>query len=133
MILFHLKSFFRSQDIKVFDLTFSSCRKNGLMRKIRLISKLIAVHTLPDISRSKSNRPVKFGQLINYNKRYNFLQKSCRKCGRGSLQTTFLFLFLNIYMRWIQVADSHRPWHTTRTNCIKFKNIDPEICSFLIF
>ena len=37
--LFHLKSFLRSQDNWVFVLTFWACRKNGLIRKIRLISK----------------------------------------------------------------------------------------------
>ena len=31
---------FRSQDIKVSVLNFYSCRKNDLLRKIRLISKL---------------------------------------------------------------------------------------------
>ena len=37
-IPFHLKSSFRSQDIKVFVLTFWSCRKT-VMQKIRFISK----------------------------------------------------------------------------------------------
>ena len=39
--LFHLKSSFHSQDILIFLLTFFSCRKNDLMRKIRLISKFL--------------------------------------------------------------------------------------------
>ena len=38
-LLFHLKSSFRSQDIQIFILTFWSCRRNGLIRKTRLISK----------------------------------------------------------------------------------------------
>ena len=33
VFLFHLKSSFRSQDIYVFVMTFSSCRKNGLIRQ----------------------------------------------------------------------------------------------------
>ena len=37
--LFHLKSSFRSEDIKIFIVAFWSCRKNGLITKIRLISK----------------------------------------------------------------------------------------------
>ena len=41
-ILFHLKSSFHSQCISVFDMTFCSCRKNGLVRKIRLVSKFMA-------------------------------------------------------------------------------------------
>ena len=39
--LFHIKSNFRSQDILIFVLAFRSCRKNGLIRKIRLTLKLI--------------------------------------------------------------------------------------------
>ena len=39
--LFHLKSYFRSQDIQVSVLTFWACRKNDLMRNIRLLSSLV--------------------------------------------------------------------------------------------
>ena len=42
--------------------------KNGLIRRIRLISKFmkqtIGIHILPNISRSKGNQTMKFGQLI---------------------------------------------------------------------
>ena len=67
---------------------FWSCRKNGLIRKIRLTPKFvtsqpgsqtIALHILPDISQSKGNQTMKFGQLIEYNKRNIFLQKLCGK------------------------------------------------------
>ena len=37
------------------------------------------IHTLPNISQSKSNQKMKLGQSIEYNKRNNFLQKLCRK------------------------------------------------------
>ena len=33
----------------------------------------IAIHILPNISRSKDNQTMKFGQLPEYNKRKNFL------------------------------------------------------------
>ena len=55
--------------------------KSGLIRKIRLISKFvmsqpgketIAVHILPNVSRSKDNQAIKFGQLIEYNMRNIF-------------------------------------------------------------
>ena len=36
-------------------------------------------HRLPDISRSKGNQAMKFGQLIEYNLGNVFLQNSCRK------------------------------------------------------
>ena len=39
----------------------------------------ITIHTLPNISRSKDNQAIRFGQLIEYNMRNIFLQKSCRK------------------------------------------------------
>ena len=62
--------------------------KNGLIRKIRLILKFmasqsgqqtIAIHILPDISRSKGNQTMKFGQLIEYNMRNIFVEKSYTK------------------------------------------------------
>ena len=68
--------------------TFWSCRKNGLIRKIKLTSKFmtsqpglqtIAIHILPNISQSKGNQTMKFGQLIEHNKRNIFLQKLCEK------------------------------------------------------
>ena len=37
---FHLTSFFHSHDISIFVLTFWSCRKNGSIRKIRIVSNL---------------------------------------------------------------------------------------------
>ena len=41
VFLFHIKSSFRSQDISVFVLIFSACRKNGLNKKTGLISKFM--------------------------------------------------------------------------------------------
>ena len=57
-------------------------RKNGLIRKTRLTSKFmtsqaglqtIAIHALPNMSKSKGNQTMKFGQLLEYNKRNVFL------------------------------------------------------------
>ena len=68
--LFHLKSSFRSQDIYVFVMTFWSCMKKGLIRKIRLTSKFmtsqpaqqtITIHILSNISWSKGNQTMKLG------------------------------------------------------------------------
>ena len=39
----------------------------------------IAIHILPNISQSNSNQTMKFGQLIEYNKRNIFLQNLCGK------------------------------------------------------
>ena len=63
--------------------------KNGLISKIRLILKLmtsqpglqtIAIHILPNIARSEGNQTMKFGQLIEYNMRSIFVEKSYTKC-----------------------------------------------------
>ena len=37
----------------------------------------IAIHIFPNISQSKDNQTMKFGQLIEYKKKNNFLQKLC--------------------------------------------------------
>ena len=44
--------------------------------------QIITIHILSDISRSKGNLAIKFGQLTKYNLENSFLQKSGRKRGR---------------------------------------------------
>ena len=39
------------------------------------------MHILPNISRSKGNQTMKFGQLRDYDKRNIFHEKSYTKCG----------------------------------------------------
>ena len=39
----------------------------------------IAIDVLPNISLNKGKQAMKFGQLIEYNKRNTFLQKLCEK------------------------------------------------------
>ena len=65
-------------------MTFLSRRKNGLIRKIRLIPKFmtsqpgsqtIMIGILFNISQSKGSETMKLGQLIENNKRNIFLQK----------------------------------------------------------
>ena len=79
---FFLKSSFRTQDIQVFVMTFWSCRKKGLIRKVRLTSKVmtsqsgfqtITIHILSDISQSKGNQTMKLDGLIEYNEINIFL------------------------------------------------------------
>ena len=43
--------------------------------------KIATSQILPNISRSKSNQTMKFTQLIEYNIRKIFLEKSYTKCG----------------------------------------------------
>ena len=49
----------------------------------------MAIHMLPNISRSKSNQTVKFGQLINYNMRHIFLEKLYTKYGGEAIPRPF--------------------------------------------
>ena len=72
--------------------------KNGLIRNIRLISKFmtsqpgkqtIAIHRLPNTSRSKDNQTMKFGQLIECNKKNIFLKKSYGRYGGESIPRPF--------------------------------------------
>ena len=72
--------------------------KNGLIRKINLISKFvtsqsgyqtIAIHMLTNISRSKGNQAMKFGQLIEHNMKNIFLKKSYAKCGTETTPSPF--------------------------------------------
>ena len=73
-------------------------KKNGLIRKIRLVLKFMksqlgkktfALHLLPNISRSKDNQRMKFGQLIEYNKKNILIEKSYRQCGGETIPRPF--------------------------------------------
>ena len=81
-----------------FCLHFLVIYQNGLIKKIRLISKFltsqldkqtIVIHILPNISKSKGNQTIKFGQLIECNTRNIFLEKSYTKCGEESSSRPF--------------------------------------------
>ena len=77
--------------LKIFKLSFHDffvMYQNDLIKKIRLIANFmtsqpgyqtIAIYILPDISRSKGNQTMKFGQLIECNMRNIFLEKSYTK------------------------------------------------------
>ena len=82
------KALFVLKKFQGFFTTFRLCRKNGFIRKITLTSKFmmsqhglqtIAIHILSSISQCRGNQAMKFGQLIEYNKRNIFLQKLCGK------------------------------------------------------
>ena len=50
----------------------------------------IAMLILPNISRSKGNQTMKFGQVIEYDMRHVFLEKTYIKCGGETILDTFL-------------------------------------------
>ena len=69
---------------------FLVMKKNGLIRKLILMSEfltlqtgqqIITIHILFNIPRSKGNQTMKFGQLIEYSIRNIFLEKSYTKYG----------------------------------------------------
>ena len=49
----------------------------------------IAIRILPNISRSKGNQTMKFGQLIEYILINIFLEKSCKNCAEGTIPKPF--------------------------------------------
>ena len=62
-----------------------------MIRKLRKVSKFmmsqtrtqtITINIFANISIRKDNQTMKFGQLIKYNVKSIFLQKSCRKHGK---------------------------------------------------
>ena len=59
----------------------------------------IVIHILPNISRSKANQTMKFGQLIKYIMRHIFLEKSYTKwSGKTSPRFFSGKLKLSIYL-----------------------------------
>ena len=55
-------------------------------------SQITAIYILPNISQSKSNQTMKFGQLIEYNKRKIFLHKLRRKWDKEASSRPLSFL-----------------------------------------
>ena len=48
-----------------------------------------SIHTLPNISRIKSNQTMKFDQLIEYDMRKPFLKKSYARCAGETIPIPF--------------------------------------------
>ena len=51
--------------------------------------QIIAMCIFTNISKSKGNQAMKFGQLIEYNMRNIFYEKSYTKCGRETIPKPF--------------------------------------------
>ena len=61
--------------------------------------QIIAIRILPNISQSKDNQAMKFGQLIEYNKRNIFIQKLCGKKGRGIISRDISIFLKSLNVR----------------------------------
>ena len=98
MLFILFQKLFSSSGFLKLSLEFSAMPKNGLIKKIRLTSKFmtsqpgyqtVAIHILSNISRSKSNQAMKFGQLIRYKMRNIFLENSYPNCGGDTIPRPF--------------------------------------------
>ena len=67
--------------------------------------KIITIHILPNISRSKGNQAMKSGQSIKYSVRNVFLHKSCRKWSRETRSRPILFF--KIAFCKVKTSDQH--------------------------
>ena len=85
-----------------------------------------AIHILHNISRSKSNQKIKFGQLIEYNTRYIFLKKSYVKYGSETIPSVFfkkpkLSISLDQWLNFIQsvfiVCKVEGYWNILKVSC----------------
>ena len=102
--LFDLKSHFLSQYLN-FCVDFLVMQLNGLTKNIRLISNFmtskhgeqtIVIKTLLNISKIKSSLTMKFGQLIEYNMKNIFPEKSYKMWWRTSPRSFSVKLKLSI-------------------------------------
>ena len=97
-MLFSPQQLFSFSRYVSFYLDFLVMYRNGLIKKIRLTSNFltsqpgyqtIVIHILPNMSRSKKNQTLKFGQLIECNMKNIFLEKSYAKCGEETSPRPF--------------------------------------------
>ena len=99
----------------------------------------IKIHILPNISRRKDNKTIKFGQLIKYNKKNVSLEIMQRMWQGDQFQTFLLFKRASYEVNASRVQLSSNlirkfsTWNTIKINCIIFQINDPEICSTFIF
>ena len=72
------------------------------------VQQTIAIHMMSNISRSKGDQAVNFGQLIEYNKRNIFLKKSYTKCAKETIpRPLFKKSKLSISLdQWCKVLNS---------------------------
>ena len=67
--------------------------------------QIITIHILPNISRSKGNQTMKFGQLVEYKVKNTFLQKSCKN-EPGRLVPDFFCFFKKFYVTQKRVVNT---------------------------
>ena len=95
---------------------------------------------LPNISRSKGNQTLKLGQVVEYNNRNIFFKYHAENEAGRLVPDLFFFFRKALYelkASGLQLSSHHfrqsSTWQTIKTKQIKLQNIDPDICSILIF
>ena len=64
----------------------------------------ITTHILANILRSKGNQTMKFGQLIEYNMRNIFIEKSFTKCGGETIPRPQTKLIMSLDLKFYTVC-----------------------------
>ena len=94
----------------------------------------IVIHIFTNISRSKDNQAMEFGQLTEYNMRNIFLVKSYTKCGRETNSRSFsknqnwAYLWINILKFYIFCFNCLPSWDLSKVIETKLQII----CFYLI-
>ena len=81
------------------------------------------MHILPNISRSKDNQSMKFGELVEYNMRKIIFEKSYTKCGGKTIARNYTYLWINsrkFYTVSFYYLSSGWPSKHTETNLLAF-------------
>ena len=94
---FTFRSFFHSKDIYIFVLTFWSCRKNDLIRKIRLILKIM--------SSQPGWQTISMHFAFTSNKAFFFLKKKKRRLELVSLPPFICHIWRKIVLLYIPLPD----------------------------
>ena len=95
--------------------------------------KKITIHLFPNISRSKGNQTMKFGQLLKYNARKNIFVKNHTEIEAGKLIPDLLFMCLK------KASGQHLSFNIFRQTLTEthnkntlFQTVNPQICTILI-
>ena len=86
--LFRYKSSFRSQDIEIFVLIFWSCRQNGLIRKLRLISKFMTSQQKDSLNRVFITCGKSVSVVLNMSELYRVLEARNHRVKKLELETS---------------------------------------------
>ena len=92
---------------------FQSSRETAKFVTSQTKKQIIAIHILPNISKSKLKQTIKFGQLIEYNMKNIFSQKIISKMYWSNLSLQFLINIVTLLLLIFKLG-SHRNNHICR-------------------